>query len=1173
MMPVKSACLLALAVGILGFKTSAQNIAWGPATTITGDANLATGGTYVDGLLPNQNASSSLTADGITFHPASTVKTTTAEDDGYNISLVSGGLTFSFYPDNFPSGGGSSAAFAAVMDSGGLYQTGHGTGTVTLYGLTPGQNYAVQVYSYINDGDYGYTTLSGSTPVTIANAPPGLFSTGTFTATGTTETFNWTGIAPSSYTVFGAIALFQLPASSPPTIAQDTTPRNVTAYENTNTTTKFTVGVNGSAPITNQWFTSTDGGVTFNPISGATSSILTLTNSQVGTNIEYEMLAANAFGSVTSTPASLTVLFVPAQTIVWGPATTITGDANLAVASGSTYVDGLLPSENMSSSLTVDGMTFNPASTVKTTTAEDDGFHISLVSGGLPFSFYGGPNFGDGFPTTSPSSTAFAAVMDAGGIYQTPGNATGTVYLYGLTPGRGYAVQVYSFIPDNDAGLTTLSGSNSVTLSNDIGGHSGQGQFSTGTFTATATVQSFNWQGAGSGYTVFGAIALFELTTNLPPTIAEDTTPSTFTAYVGTTSSFSAVFNGTAPITNQWFTSTDGGVTFNAIPGATGPVLTLTNSQAVTNIEYELVAANAFGSATSTPALLTVVSTPPQTITWGPATGISGDNSLLTNGVSLDAFIPNVSAGDLIVDGIIFNGPSTYGPTEGDDGIISFNIINGDENSYYPGTFPSTPPSSSAFATLMRQGGYYADGGVGFGLITITNLTAGDSYSVQVFNYNTDGNANLTTFTGSNSVTLNDLANAGGPNTYGEYAIGTFTASATSESFFWQGAGSSKTLFGTISVLDISSVPLPILSQDTTPSAITASLNSTSTFGASFIGVQPITNQWQISTDGGVSFNNVPGATLNTLTLTNSLVVTNVEYRLVASNNNGSSYSTPATLTVIPAPGNDIYWTGPLGMTGDANLVTSGTFYDGLMPNTALGAALTVDGLSFNVATTQPDGSYGDGKIDYTGIGLVNFAWNNSFPTSGNSSSAFAKLMDNGGIFQYGGAGTGTVLVNGLTPGHTYTIQVFNWAPDGDPGLTTYTGTNSVTIGNLAGAAGLQTYGEYATGSFIASNTREEFTWQGQGSLYTLLGSILVADTTGVVATNAPTLSSVISGIQMQLSWPPDHTGWTLQVQTNSLGAGLGTNWVNVPSSTGINSFSAPIVITNGCVFYRLVYP
>jgi hypothetical protein len=60
---------------------------------------------------------------------------------------------------------------------------------------------------------------------------------------------------------------------------------------------------------------------------------------------------------------------------------------------------------------------------------------------------------------------------------------------------------------------------------------------------------------------------------------------------------------------------------------------------------------------------------------------------------------------------------------------------------------------------------------------------------------------------------------------------------------------------------------------------------------------------------------------------------------------------------------------------------------------------------------------------------------------------------------------------------------------------------------------------------------------------------------------------------QLQLSWPQDHLGWHLQIQTNSLNAGLGTNWVNVPNSTTTNQIFIPINPTNGSVFLRLVYP
>jgi len=44
-------------------------------------------------------------------------------------------------------------------------------------------------------------------------------------------------------------------------------------------------------------------------------------------------------------------------------------------------------------------------------------------------------------------------------------------------------------------------------------------------------------------------------------------------------------------------------------------------------------------------------------------------------------------------------------------------------------------------------------------------------------------------------------------------------------------------------------------------------------------------------------------------------------------------------------------------------------------------------------------------------------------------------------------------------------------------------------------------------------------------------------------------------------------------VQTNSLGAGLGTNWVDVAGSTTVNSVNATLDPANGTVFYRMVYP
>jgi autotransporter-associated beta strand protein len=76
-----------------------------------------------------------------------------------------------------------------------------------------------------------------------------------------------------------------------------------------------------------------------------------------------------------------------------------------------------------------------------------------------------------------------------------------------------------------------------------------------------------------------------------------------------------------------------------------------------------------------------------------------------------------------------------------------------------------------------------------------------------------------------------------------------------------------------------------------------------------------------------------------------------------------------------------------------------------------------------------------------------------------------------------------------------------------------------------------------------------------------------------VIVNTAPTniVSSVANGV-LTLSWPADHTGWTLQTQTNSLSKGLSTNWVDVAGSAATNKVIIPIGSTNGSVFFRMKY-
>ena len=74
------------------------------------------------------------------------------------------------------------------------------------------------------------------------------------------------------------------------------------------------------------------------------------------------------------------------------------------------------------------------------------------------------------------------------------------------------------------------------------------------------------------------------------------------------------------------------------------------------------------------------------------------------------------------------------------------------------------------------------------------------------------------------------------------------------------------------------------------------------------------------------------------------------------------------------------------------------------------------------------------------------------------------------------------------------------------------------------------------------------------------------------VNTSPTQIAFSLSQGQLTLSWPADHTGWTLQSQSDGLSAGIGASWVNVSGSAATNKIVIAINPANGCVFYRLIY-
>jgi len=74
-----------------------------------------------------------------------------------------------------------------------------------------------------------------------------------------------------------------------------------------------------------------------------------------------------------------------------------------------------------------------------------------------------------------------------------------------------------------------------------------------------------------------------------------------------------------------------------------------------------------------------------------------------------------------------------------------------------------------------------------------------------------------------------------------------------------------------------------------------------------------------------------------------------------------------------------------------------------------------------------------------------------------------------------------------------------------------------------------------------------------------------------------PSLTNSVSGNNLVLTWPADHLGYRLLVQTNNLAKGVSGNindWGTVPGTAAITTTNITIIkagVTNE--YYRLVYP
>ena len=236
------------------------------------------------------------------------------------------------------------------------------------------------------------------------------------------------------------------------------------------------------------------------------------------------------------------------------------------------------------------------------------------------------------------------------------------------------------------------------------------------------------------------------------------------------------------------------------------------------------------------------------------------------------------------------------------------------------------------------------------------------------------------------------------------------------------------------------------------------------------------------------------------------------------------------------------------------------------LPNLGTNAQVTVECWA-NLNAVPPDTLRGLVSADPWATGITDFRCNNSLQvqaanyngttlTSPANSIAVSNWFYSGYVMAGAGSGNFRLFLNGTnvatgtgaTPSDNSDLNIareYN-------GRYLNARMDEVRISNVARS----TNWLWATYLNIASNT--------------VFSSADTVASIGVLGTN---ITLVTLGNSLMLSWPADHIGWRLQVQTNSLAQGLGSNWTDVPGATTTNQLTMPIGLTNGAVFYRMIYP
>jgi len=420
-----------------------------------------------------------------------------------------------------------------------------------------------------------------------------------------------------------------------------------------------------------------------------------------------------------------------------------------------------------------------------------------------------------------------------------------------------------------------------------------------------------------------------------------------------------------------------------------------------------------------------------------------------------------------------------------------------------------------------------------------THAAGGLSVAATVTNYVSDGDVG---FTNSGTFTIGGQ-NTSGINTYNNPIILGWTANR----------GKSVTLLATTGGEVDFAGPIRANGTDTTAGVTVGDALHAGT--VKLIGANTYAGGTTLS-NGTLLVNGSIAA--GTVTVNSGAMTVNGSIGSGGTTVNGGSLTVSATGSI-----------GSGGTTINAGAMTiNGTVGGGAV--TVSNATLTVNGVLNSASLNILNGGVltGGGTI---GLGVNNAVTNQAggglYPGQGVSTAGTVLSVGGRLVLQ---AGSSTTLA--VSHNHATSDQI-------DSGAFYYGGT--LTVVTNAGDAPLQ-----AGDGFLLFNSPFS-SWNGSFANLTLpalgpglgwatnltSGSLLVVPT---VNTNPTNIVAALTNNVLTLSWPADHTGWRLLVQTNSLTTGLSSNtndWTPVAGSAAINQTNLQINPALPTEFYRLVYP